>query len=45
MSGLESSIVKARKAENRGDFAEAERIYGTVLEKFPRNARARRGAR
>ncbi|MCB2073888.1 MAG: tetratricopeptide repeat protein [Novosphingobium sp.] len=43
MSGLESSIVKARKAENRGDFAEAERIYGTVLEKFPRNARARRG--
>lgn len=43
MSGLEGTMIKARNAEKRGDFAEAERIYGTVLEKFPRNARARRG--
>jgi predicted O-linked N-acetylglucosamine transferase (SPINDLY family) len=43
MSGLETSMIKARNAEARGDFAEAERLYGAVLEKFPRNARARKG--
>jgi predicted O-linked N-acetylglucosamine transferase (SPINDLY family) len=43
MSGLEASMIKARNAEKRGDFAEAERLYGAVLEKFPRNARARKG--
>jgi Flp pilus assembly protein TadD len=43
MSGLEASMIKARNAEKRGDFAEAERLYDAVLQKFPRNARARRG--
>jgi predicted O-linked N-acetylglucosamine transferase (SPINDLY family) len=43
MSGLEASMIKARNAEKRGDFAEAERLYGAVLDKFPRNARARKG--
>ena len=43
MSGLETSMIKARSAEKRGDLAEAERLYGTVLAKFPGNARARKG--
>jgi predicted O-linked N-acetylglucosamine transferase (SPINDLY family) len=43
MSGLETSMIKARNAEKRGDFAEAERLYSAVLAKFPRNARARKG--
>lgn len=42
MSGLETSMIKARTAEKRGDLAEAERLYAAVLEKFPRNARARK---
>ena len=40
-SGLETTMIKARNAVNRGDFGEAERLYGGLLEKFPRNARAR----
>jgi hypothetical protein len=40
MSSLETSMIKARGAEKRGDFAEAERLYGAVLQKFPGNARA-----
>jgi predicted O-linked N-acetylglucosamine transferase (SPINDLY family) len=43
MSSLETSMIKARGAEKRGDFAEAERLYGAVLQKFPGNARARKG--
>lgn len=43
MSSLETSMIKARSAEKRGDFAEAERLYGAVLQKFPGNARARKG--
>ena len=43
MSSLETSMIKARSAEKRGDFAEAERLYGAVLQTFPGNARARRG--
>jgi hypothetical protein len=43
MNALEASTIKARNAEKRGDFAEAERLYGAVLERFPRNARARKG--
>ncbi len=43
MSSLETSMIKARGAEKRGDFAEAERLYGAVLAKFPGNARARKG--
>lgn len=42
-SGVEASIIKAKGAERRGDFTEAERLYGTVLTKFPGNARARKG--
>lgn len=42
-SGLETTIIKARNAASRGDFGEAERLYGALLEKFPRNARLRRG--
>ncbi|MBV1689548.1 tetratricopeptide repeat protein [Novosphingobium sp. G106] len=43
MSSLETAMIKARGAEKRGDFAEAERLYGAVLQKFPGNARARKG--
>jgi predicted O-linked N-acetylglucosamine transferase (SPINDLY family) len=43
MSSLETSMTKARSAEKRGDFAEAERLYGAVLQRFPGNARARKG--
>jgi predicted O-linked N-acetylglucosamine transferase (SPINDLY family) len=43
MSSLETAMIKARSAEKRGDFAEAEQIYGGVLRKFPGNPRARRG--
>ncbi|MFA7604169.1 MAG: tetratricopeptide repeat protein, partial [Novosphingobium sp.] len=43
MSSLETTMVRARGAEKKGDFAEAERLYGAVLHKFPGNARARRG--
>ena len=43
MSSLETAMIKARGAEKRGDFAEAERLYGAVLQRFPGNARARRG--
>jgi len=43
MSSLETAMIKARGAEKRGDFAEAERLYSTVLQKFPGNARARKG--
>ena len=42
-SGVEASMIKARGAEKRGDFVEAERLYGAVLAKFPGNARARKG--
>ena len=43
MSSLETAMMKARSAEKRGDFAEAEQLYGAVLQKFPGNARARKG--
>ncbi len=43
MSSLETAMIKARGAEKRGDFAEAERLYGSVLQKFPGNTRARKG--
>ncbi|MCW1431465.1 tetratricopeptide repeat protein [Novosphingobium sp. JCM 18896] len=43
MSSLETAMIKARGAEKRGDFAEAERVYGSILQKFPGNTRARKG--
>ena len=43
MSSLDTAMTRARSAERRGDFAEAERLYGAVLQKFPGNARARKG--
>ena len=43
MSSLETAMIKARGAEKRGDFAEAERVYGAILQKFPGNSRARKG--
>jgi predicted O-linked N-acetylglucosamine transferase (SPINDLY family) len=43
MSTVETLMIKARGAEKRGDFTEAERHYGTVLQKFPGNSRARKG--
>jgi protein O-GlcNAc transferase len=42
-SGLETGMIKARNAEKRGDFSEAERVYQSILQKYPRNARARHG--
>jgi len=42
-SGLEATMSKARKAAQRGDAAEAERLYNSVLAKFPGNVRARQG--
>lgn len=42
-SGVEAVMIKARGAEKRGDLAEAERLYQSVLAKFPNNARARKG--
>jgi predicted O-linked N-acetylglucosamine transferase (SPINDLY family) len=43
MSGLEATMIKARNADSRGDFTEAERLYNAVLAKFPSNVRARKG--
>jgi predicted O-linked N-acetylglucosamine transferase (SPINDLY family) len=40
---LEATMSKARKAAQRGDTAEAERLYGSVLARFPGNVRARQG--
>ena len=42
-SGVEAVMIKARSAEKRGDLAEAERLYHSVLERFPNNGRARKG--
>lgn len=41
--GLESVFIKARNAEKRGEFAEAENLYSSILQKFPNNARALKG--
>lgn len=41
--GLETALIKAQTAARRGDAAEAERLYGALLERFPRNARVRKG--
>lgn len=40
-SGLETTMTKARKAAQRGDTTEAERLYDSVLARFPGNVRAR----
>lgn len=40
---VEAVMIKARSAEKRGDLAEATRLYHSVLERFPNNARARKG--
>ncbi len=42
-SGVEAVMIKARGAEKRGDLAEAERLYHSVIDRFPNNARARKG--
>lgn len=42
-NSVEAVMIKARSAEKRGDLAEAERLYQSVLERFPMNARARKG--
>jgi len=39
-TGLETSFVKAKNAEKRGDRVEAEQIYRAILDRFPANARA-----
>jgi predicted O-linked N-acetylglucosamine transferase (SPINDLY family) len=41
--GLETALIKAQNAVKRGEFAEAAQLYGAVVERFPRNARALRG--
>jgi predicted O-linked N-acetylglucosamine transferase (SPINDLY family) len=42
-NGVEAVMIKARSAEKRGDLPEAQRLYQSVLERFPKNARARQG--
>ncbi|WP_067737526.1 O-linked N-acetylglucosamine transferase, SPINDLY family protein [Novosphingobium naphthalenivorans] len=41
MSGLESLLIKAKGAANRGETDAARAIYRKVLDKHPRNPRAR----
>lgn len=43
--GLETSMMRAKNAERRGDFAAAASIYGAILARFPRNPRALDGLR
>ena len=41
--GFEIYFIKAKTAEKRGDYAEAESLYRSILEKFPKNTRALKG--
>ncbi|MCJ2179387.1 tetratricopeptide repeat protein [Novosphingobium album (ex Hu et al. 2023)] len=43
MSGLETLLIKAKGAANRGETDAAREIYRKVLDKHPRNPRARAG--
>lgn len=43
MSGLESLLIKARSAARRGDAESARVLYRQVLDRHPRNARAKAG--
>jgi len=41
MAGLESSLIKAKGAANRGDRETARTIYQEALERYPRNKRVK----
>jgi len=40
---IEISLMKAKTAQKRGDFAEAQRLYAAILQQYPQNARAQKG--
>ena len=43
MSKTDISLMKAKNAQKRGDFAEAQRLYAEILTQFPQNIRAQKG--
>ena len=40
---VEQAIMKAKSHENRGELAEAQKLYETILQKFSNNLRAQQG--
>ena len=40
---LEQSLIKANSHVKKGELAEAEKLYETILQKFSNNIRAKQG--
>ena len=40
---VEQSLMKAKSYANKGDIAEAQKLYETILKNFSNNLRAQQG--